>query len=120
MTRGGVWMACHVNDHGTGQQHSGVFPSATSTPYVLLHWYCPARMLARNQDIGARHTRAPSLRNGPSYTVPATHDVAINVRTRSASRTRASSPSTMPYTVGPHELWPTPAAPHSAMWRTSS
>ena len=26
----------------------------------------------------------------------------------------------MPYTVGPHELWPTPAAPHSVMRRTSS
>jgi len=61
-------------------------------------------MLARNQDIGARHTRAPSLRNGPSYTVPATHDVAINVRTRSASRTPASSPSTMPYTVMPLDV----------------
>ena len=40
-------------------------------------------------------------------------------RTGSASARPASAPSTIPYTAGPQELCPTPAAPHSAIRRTS-
>src|SRR5215470_1391658 len=49
----------------------------------------------------SRQTRAPSVRKGPTWTVPSSRKTP---RTCSARRNPASSPSTMPYTAGPQEL----------------
>ena len=59
-----------------------------------------------------RPTRAPVRANPPSKTSPFPPRQS---RHRCASARPASSPSTNPYTAGPQELWPTPAAPHSAI-----
>src|SRR5439155_310321 len=65
----------------------------------------------------SRHTRAPPTLKPPSYTKP---PVPTAARTRCASAWEAPASPTMPYTAGPHELCPTPTAPHARSRSTSS
>src|SRR6185437_5311068 len=65
----------------------------------------------------SRHTRAPPTLKPPSYTKPPGPTAA---RTRCASASATPGSPTMPYTAGPHELCPTPTAPHARSRSTNS
>ena len=62
-----------------------------------------------------RDTRAPCDGNVPACTTTAVPNVS---RIRLARVSATASPSTIAYTDGPHELCPTPGAPHSRITRT--
>ena len=64
----------------------------------------------------ARQTRAPARRIPPRK--PGRRVPAASAARAASARPSASLP-TRPYTAGPQELWPTPAAPHSAICATS-
>src|SRR2546425_12663242 len=55
-----------------------------------------------------RVTRAPCALKPPSYTTPPALSTA---RARAAIACDSSALAVIPYTAGPHELCPTPAAP---------
>ena len=65
----------------------------------------------------ARRVRR-SLETGPSGPRPPRHPRWA--RASAATRPAVTSPSTTPYTAGPQELCPTPAAPHSIIFRTNA
>ncbi len=61
-----------------------------------------------------RVTRAPCALKPPSYTIPPTPPTPpapITARARAVIRCDSSALAVIPYTAGPHELCPTPAAP---------
>src|SRR5712671_945960 len=133
----------HVEDEGVkknGLKHSCPSESETRTrsggprsrqattivrllqPGLLLGIEVISRLAASvNQPFGcppsSRHTRAPATLKPPSYTKP---PAPTAPRTRSARARAAPASPTMPYTAGPHELCPTPTAPHARRCSISS
>src|SRR2546425_10420974 len=58
-----------------------------------------------------RVTRAPCALKPPSYPTPPTPPAPSTARARAVIACDSSALAVMPYTAGPHELCPTPAAP---------
>src|SRR5437879_970676 len=70
-----------------------------------------------------RVTRAPSPLKPPSYTsppAPPAPPAPSTARARAAIACDSSALAVIPYTAGPHELCPTPAAPQSRSRSTIS
>src|SRR6266581_4767480 len=67
-----------------------------------------------------RVTRAPCALKPPSYTTPPTPAAPSTARARAAIACDSPALAPIPYTAGPHELCPTPAAPQSRSRSTIS
>src|SRR5438093_12783610 len=80
--------------------------------------------LVQGETGGApRVTRAPCALKPPSYTTPPaapTPPAPSTARARAAIACDSCALAVIPYTAGPHELCPTPAAPQSRSRSTIS